>query len=78
MYASASTEPLETIQSNECEAVPGLATSRFQALWNEMERRGNALLAAKKIIDRHEHNNKELHTALIAWRQAAISTGLFR
>jgi hypothetical protein len=37
-YPNASTEPLEIIRVNECEANPGLATSRFQALWNEIER----------------------------------------
>lgn len=37
-YDTASTESLDIIRSNECEARPGLATSRFQALWNEIER----------------------------------------
>lgn len=38
MYDTASKEPLDVIRANECEASPGLATSRFQALWNEIER----------------------------------------
>jgi hypothetical protein len=38
-YPNASTEPLEIIRVNECESDPGsLATKRFQALWNEIER----------------------------------------
>ena len=37
-YPDASTEPLEIIRVNECEADPDLATKRFQALWNEIER----------------------------------------
>ena len=37
-YPRASTEPLEIIRANECEADVSLATSRFQALWNEIER----------------------------------------
>ena len=36
LYPGASTEPLEIIRSNECNAQQGLATSRFQALWNEI------------------------------------------
>lgn len=38
-YPQASKEPLEVIRANECESQIGsLATSRFQALWNEIER----------------------------------------
>lgn len=37
-YATASREPLEVIRVNECEAASGLAASRSQALWNEIER----------------------------------------
>lgn len=37
-YPQASTEPLEVIRANECDAAGGLATGRFQALWNEIER----------------------------------------
>jgi hypothetical protein len=38
-YQNASTEPLEIIRANECEATQyELATKRFQALWNEIER----------------------------------------
>lgn len=36
-YPNASTEPVEDIRSNECEASPSLVTSRMQALWNEIE-----------------------------------------
>lgn len=38
MYDTASTEPLDVIRANECEASLSLATRRFQALWNEIER----------------------------------------
>ncbi|NTJ67589.1 hypothetical protein G6M50_06395 [Agrobacterium rhizogenes] len=39
IYPDASTEPLEIIRSNECEYhIGSLSTSRFQALWNEIER----------------------------------------
>ena len=37
-YPRASTEPLDIIRVNECDANVGLATARFQALWNEIER----------------------------------------
>lgn len=38
-YDRASTEPLEIIRVNECETdVGSLATNRFRALWNEIER----------------------------------------
>ena len=37
-YPHASTEALNIIRSNECDAQDNLATSRFQALWNEIER----------------------------------------
>ncbi|AHC30572.1 hypothetical protein CC53_gp155 [Rhizobium phage vB_RleS_L338C] len=38
-YPHASTEPLETIRSNECESQHGsLCTRRFQAFWNEIVR----------------------------------------
>lgn len=43
MYETASTEPLDLIRQNECEANGSLATSRFQALWNEIERLRAAL-----------------------------------
>lgn len=33
-----SDEPLEIIRANECDAQENLATSRFRALWNEIER----------------------------------------
>lgn len=42
-YPNASTEPLEIIRVNECEDYPNLATKRFQALWNEIERLQDAL-----------------------------------
>lgn len=42
-YPNASTEPLEIIRLNECEADPGLATQRFQACFNEIERLREAL-----------------------------------
>lgn len=39
MYQNASTEPLSVIEANECNAQPGsLATTRFQACFNEIER----------------------------------------
>lgn len=38
-YPNASTESLEIIRVNECDCGDGsLATKRFQALWNEIER----------------------------------------
>ena len=37
-YPLASEEPLDIIRRNECEAPMSLVTSRFQALWNEIER----------------------------------------
>lgn len=38
-YPNASTEPLEIIRVNECDTdSASLATKRFQALWNEIER----------------------------------------
>jgi hypothetical protein len=45
-YPNASTEPLEIIRANECEADPSLTTKRFQALWNEIERLRSALADA--------------------------------
>lgn len=50
-YPHASTEPLEIIRVNECEADWNLATHRFQALWNEIERlraENDALKAADR------------------------------
>ena len=38
MYDTASKEPLDVIRANECEGDGNLATYRFQALWNEIER----------------------------------------
>lgn len=49
-YPRASTEPLEIIRVNECEADVGLATTRFQALWNEIDRL-NVLLAEAIAIN---------------------------
>lgn len=38
-YQNASDEPLEAIKTNTCDAGgSSLATKRFQALWNEIER----------------------------------------
>lgn len=56
MYETASTEPLDIIRANECEARPGLATSRFQALWNEIERlrAENRALRTNVVNDRCE------------------------
>jgi len=53
-YPNASTEPLEIIRINECEAAPNLATKRFQALWNEIERLRSLLQQerSKTIPDR--------------------------
>jgi len=45
-YDTASKEPLEVIRLNECEASPSLATSRFQALWNEIVRLRTDLIDA--------------------------------
>jgi hypothetical protein len=51
-YQNASTEPLEIIRHNECDAAGGLATSRFQALWNEIERlRQENLDLSRKVAE---------------------------
>lgn len=54
-YPNASTEPLYIIRANECEAPSDLATRRFQALWNEIERQREAL--RQVIIDCEEAGN---------------------
>jgi hypothetical protein len=58
-YPNASTEPLEIIRVNECDADYNLATKRFQALWNEIECLREL---TRKVLD---HQNKyELEDAL--------------
>ena len=51
-YPRASTEPLEIIRVNECEADVGLATARFQALWNEIESLRDLLKQARDYGNR--------------------------
>lgn len=52
IYDGASTEPLEIIRSNECEAAPeSLVTKRFRALWNEIERlRGSVAMGDMEAL----------------------------
>lgn len=51
-YPNASTEPLEIIRANECEADLNLATKRFQALWNEIERLQGLLQQTRNYVDK--------------------------
>jgi hypothetical protein len=54
-YPRASTEPLEIIRVNECDADVGLATSRFQALWNEIESLHELLRQAQNYIPKDHY-----------------------
>lgn len=63
-YPNASTEPLEIIRVNECDAEPGLATARFQALWNEIERLRMLTGALAREADLHLEAAREAYRAV--------------
>lgn len=64
-YPNASTEPLEVIRVNECDASQGLATARFQALWNEIERLQALLKQTRNYVhDDHYSMLEEIDAAL--------------
>lgn len=75
-YPNASTEPLDTIRANECEdQYPNLATKRFQAFWNEVERL-RAELAKKDRALKKIHESKRFlitHAEIIDIAGAALA-----
>jgi hypothetical protein len=65
-YPNASIEPLEIIRINECDAETGLATSRFQALWNEIESLQDLLRQTRNYVDKDHYGMlAEIDAALL-------------
>jgi len=66
MYDNASTEPLELIRANECDHPNSndLATMRFRAFWNEIERLTSDYKAARLKIDYQGLEIERLRAAL--------------
>ncbi len=55
--AGVSSESLELIRVNECDAAPGLVTSRFRALWNEIVR---LRVELNRCMNSHNHGPDEM------------------
>lgn len=76
-YPRASTEPLEIIRVNECEADPGLATNRFQALWNEVERLQTQVETLQNRDERWRMRMRDMRELAIAAKTTEIERMIF-